>query len=328
MSLLPLTIATGEYDRVRPVIDGRVTVEGCDVNYLPITIEEGSYRTFTNHEFDVAEVSLSNYTVGRSRGEIPYIAIPVFTSRMFRHSAIYVHADAGIERPEDLKGREVGVPVYSMTAALWVRGMLADDYGVAASDIHWRTGGLEQPGRYGRFQLNLPPEIRVDPIPGDKSLSPLLAAGELPAVITARAPSCFDGDRVRRLFVDYRIAEEDYYRRTGFFPIMHVLVMRESLAEAHPWLPSSIYKAFLEAKNLAVRELDDVTALKVSNPFHTAALDEARALMGDDIWPYGFADNRDALEAITRWSLEQGLSQRKMTPEELFHPSTHERARV
>ncbi len=328
MSLLPLTIATGDYDRVRPVIDGRVAVEGCDVNYLPITIEEGSYRTFTNHEFDVAEVSLSNYMIGRSRGEIPYIAIPVFTSRMFRHSSIYVRADAGIEGPADLKGREVGVPVYSMTAALWVRGMLADDHGVQASDIAWRTGGLEQPGRYGKFALNLPPEIEVTPIPADRALSEMLAAGDLPALMTARAPSCFDGDKVRRLFTDYRAAEADYYRRTGFFPIMHVLAVRESLAEAHPWLTSSLYKAFLKAKNLCVAELDDVTALKVSNPFHTAALDEAKALMGDDIWPYGFADNRDALEAMTRWSFEQGLSARRLTPEELFHPASRERARV
>lgn len=329
MDRLSITIATGDYDRVRPVIDGRVGVEGCAVNYMPVTIEEASYRAFTNHEFDVAEVSLSSYIIGRSRGELPYIAIPVFTSRMFRHSAIYVRADAGIERPEDLKGRAVGVPVYAMTAALWVRGMLKDDYAVQPSDIVWRTGGLEQPGRYGRFTLDLPPEIRVEPIASDETLSGMLDSGALPALVTARAPSCFrPGGEVTRLFEDGQAAEADYYRRTGFFPIMHVLVVRESLAKTHPWLPASLYKAFLAAKNLCLAELYDTTALKVSSPWLISGIEAARELMGEDIWPYGFDDNRAALEAMTRWSVEQGMAVRKMDPAELFHPTTRERARV
>ena len=231
MAKLPVTIATGDYDRVRPIVDGRVSVEGCEVAYFPIPIEETSYRTFTNAEFDVAEVSLSSFVLARSRGEIPYIGLPVFTSRMFRHSAIYVRADSGIEGPGDLKGREVGVPVYAMTAALWVRGMLAEEYGVMPSDIVWRTGGLEQPGRYGAFRLDLPPAIEVRPLPPERSLSAMLAAGRLPALVSARAPSCFgagDGP-VRRLFPDYRAAEEAYYRKSGLYPIMHLVAMRESL---------------------------------------------------------------------------------------------------
>ena len=329
MAQLPVTIATGDYDRVRPIIDGRVAVEGCDVSYFPITIEETSYRTFTNAEFDAAEVSLSSFVLARSRGEIPYIGLPVFTSRMFRHSAIYVRADAGIESPADLKGREVGVPVYAMTAALWVRGMLAEEYGVAASDIAWRTGGLEQPGRYGAFPLDLPPEISVRPLPPGRSLSAMLVAGELSALISARAPSCFDGGgAVRRLFPNYRAAEEAYYRKTGLYPIMHLVAMRESLAEAHPWLPASLYKAFLRAKTMAVDALGDVTAPHVSLPWVAAEYEAMRTLLGPDIWPYGLEDNLRELRAVVRYSHAQGLAIREMDPAELFHPSTRERARV
>ena len=329
MAQLPITIATGDYDRVRPVIDGRVAVEGCEIAYFPIPIEETSYRTFTNAEFDVAEVSLSSFVLARSRGEIPYIGLPVFTSRMFRHSAIYVRADSGIESPADLKGREVGVPVYAMTAALWVRGMLEDDYGVTPSDIVWRTGGLEQPGRYGAFRLDLPPEIVVAPLPDGRSLSAMLAAGEIPALVSARAPSCFaDGDAVRRLFPDYRAAEEAYYRKTGLYPIMHLVVLRESLAEAHPWLPASLYKTFLKAKNIAVAALGDATAPHVSLPWIAAEIEAMRALLGPDIWPYGFRDNLRELQAVTRYSHAQGLAAREMDPAELFHPATRESARV
>ena len=330
MAKLPVTIATGDYDRVRPLIDGRVAVEGCEIAYFPVPIEETSYRTFTNAEFDVAEVSLSSFVLARSRGEIPYIGLPVFTSRMFRHSAIYVRADSGIARPEDLKGREVGVPVYAMTAALWVRGMLEDEYGVMPSDISWRTGGLEQPGRYGAFALDLPPEISVRPLPAGRSLSAMLAAGEIPALVSARAPSCFAGGdgEIRRLFPDYRAAEEAYYRKTGLYPIMHLVAMRESLAEAHPWLPASLYKAFRAAKAMAIAALGDATAPHVSLPWVAAETEAMRALLGPDIWPYGFEDNRRELAAVARYSHAQGLAVREMDPAELFHPATRESARV
>ena len=330
MATLPITIATGDYDRVRPILDGRVAVEGCEIAYFPIPIEETSYRIFTNAEFDVAEVSLSSFVLARSRGEIPYIGLPVFTSRMFRHSAIYIRADSGIENPADLKGREVGVPVYTMTAALWVRGMLAEEYGVMPSDIVWRTGGLEQPGRYGAFKPDLPPDIAVHPLPPGRSLSAMLASGELSALISARAPSCFEGSdgAIRRLFPDYRQAEEAYYRKTGLYPIMHLVAMRESLAAAHPWLPASLYKAFLKAKNLAVAALGDATAPHVSLPWIAAEIEATRRLLGPDIWPYGFQDNLRELQAVVRYSHAQGLATREMDPAELFHPTTRESARV
>ncbi|MDE0056637.1 MAG: ABC transporter substrate-binding protein, partial [Defluviicoccus sp.] len=197
------------------------------------------------------------------------------------------------------------------------------------SDIVWRTGGLEQPGRYGAFTLDLPPEIAVKPLPGGRSLSAMLAAGEIPALISARAPSCFGaGDDVRRLFPDYRAAEEAWYRKTELYPIMHLVVLRESLAEAHPWLPASLYKAFLEAKNIAVAALGDATAPHVSLPWIAAEIEATRALLGPDIWPYGFRDNLRELQAVARYSHAQGLAAREMDPEELFHPATRESARV
>lgn len=328
MPRLRLTIATGNYDRVRPLIDGRVTVEGCEVNYLCLGPEEAFYRAFTNREFDVTELSFSSYMIARSRGIADYIAVPVFLSRMFRHSAIYIRKDAGITRPEDLKGRTVGVPVYAMTAALWVRGMLAEQYAVNPGDIHWVTGGLEQPGRYGKYPLNLPPHIRVEPIPADRSLSDMMARGELSALISARAPSCFGNGAVVRLFPDYREHEREYYRKTRLFPIMHGLAVREDLARQEPWLPSSLFKAFSQARRMALTELREVAALHAMLPWLPAEIDETVALMGEEFWPYGFKPNLPELEAMTRWSFEQGLAVRKLDPKELFHPATLEQARI
>lgn len=328
MSDLRLTIMTGCYDRIDPLRDGRVRVEGCKINYLCMGPEEGFYRAFANQEFDVTELSFSSYIISHSRGLSKYIAVPVFLSRMFRHSAIYIRSDADIRTPADLKGRAVGVPVYAMTAALWARGMLADEYGVRPADVTWLTGGLEEPGRYGKYPLNLPPEIKVEAIPSDQSLSGMLSRGEITALISARAPSCFDGMSVVRLFPDFRIQEKDYYRKTKLFPIMHGLAIREELARREPWLPSSIYKAFLEAKRVAMEDNREVAALKVTAPWIAAELEETEELMGRDFWQYGFKQNLPELEVMTRWSFEQGLAVKQLDPKELFHPATLEQARI
>jgi 4,5-dihydroxyphthalate decarboxylase len=328
MSRLQLTIMTSNYDRIEPLRDGRVQVEGCDVNYLCMGPEEGFYRAFTNKEFDVTELSFSSYIISRSRGLRNYIAVPVFLSRMFRHSAIYIRRDSGIRRPEDLKGRAVGVPVYAMTASLWVRGMLADEYGVMPGDIKWLTGGLEEPGRYGKFPLNLPPHIHVEAIPNNQTLSEMLAHGEITALVSARAPSCFDGKQIVRLFPDYCALEKEYYRKTKLFPIMHCLAIREDLTNSEPWLPSSVYKAFLDAKRIAMKDMRDVAALKVTAPWIAAEIEETIELMGDDYWTYGFQRNLPELEVMTRWSFEQGLAVSRLDPKELFHPATLEQARV
>lgn len=330
MARLPLTVCTGDYDRIRALADGRIGIEGCEVNYLAMNPEQAFYRAWNNQEFDVTELSGSSYILARSTGWDNYIAVPVFPSRMFRHSGIYIRADAGIEKPEDLKGRAVGIPVYAMTAALWIRGMLQDDYGVAPSDIHWRTGGLEEGGRKPKFAPNLPPDIDVTPISDDQTLSAMLADGEITALVSAREPSCFTGGGgdIVRLFPDFRAAEKEWYARSGLFPIMHVLAIRKSLAEREPWLATSVLKAFTQAKDMCLVEMSDVTALAVSMPWIAAELAETRALLGEDIWPYGFQENLKELETMCRWSKAQGIAAREMAPEELFHPATLDRARI
>jgi 4,5-dihydroxyphthalate decarboxylase len=329
MSRLAITIATWDYDRVRALADGRVRAEGCDINYLTMPVEEILERAFFHHEFDVAEIGFSPYLIALSRGVAPYLAIPAFLSRMFRHSAIYIRGDRGIQSLPDLKSRRVGVPEYQMSAALWVRGLLQDEFGVAAADINWVQGGLETPGRRDKFPLNLPAGFPLVSA-GDKTLSQLLAEGELDAVISARAPSCLVAGRspVRRLFPDYRAAERDYFRLTGIFPIMHAVGVRRDVAERHPWLPASLYKAFAQAKRLADAELSELTALKIGLPWLTAEFDATRELMGDDFWSYGVERNRRTLELMARYSYEQGLAVRPLAVEEMFVPSTLNETRV
>jgi 4,5-dihydroxyphthalate decarboxylase len=330
MSRLPITIATWDYDRVRMLADGRVRVEGCDVNYITMPVEEILERAFFHREFDVAEIGFSPYLIALSRGVAPYVAIPAFLSRMFRHSAIYIRADSGIESPADLKGKRVGVPEYQMSAAMWVRGLLHDEFGVAAADIDWVQGGLETPGRRDKFPLNLPDGFPLVSAANGKTLSQLLAEGALDAVISARQPSCFVAGHplVRRLFPDYRAVERDYFRRTGVFPIMHAVGIRRDVAEKHPWLPASAYKAFVQAKRLADAEFSEVTALKIGLPWLTAEFDATREVMGNDFWSYGVEPNRKTLELMARYSYEQGLAVRRISVEEMFAPSTLHEIRV
>ena len=330
MAKLPITIATWDYDRVRPIMDGRVQVEGCEVNYLPMPPEECFHRAYFNGEFEVSEIGLSPFLIALSRGTAPYTGIPVFLSRMFRHSAIYVRTDRGIERPEDLRGKKVGVPEFQMSAAMWARGALQDDFGVRVDEMNWFQAGLENPGRRDKFPLNLPPGFPLAPLPGGKSLSDGLASGELGAVFSARAPSCYlkGTAPVRRLFEDYETVEKDYYRRTGIFPIMHGLGVRNDVHAKHPWLASSLYKAYCEANRIAQRDLFEVVALKIGLPWIASQAEEARRLIGPDVWPYGVEANRTTLEAMTAYSFQQGLSVRKLAVEELFAASTLEETKV
>ena len=246
MSRLSITVASWDYDRVRAISDGRVRVEGCDVNYLTMPVEECFERAFFHGEFEVAEIGFSPYLIALSRGEAPYVAVPAFLSRTFRHSAIYVRNDRGIERPQDLRGKRIGVPEYQMSAAMWVRGFLQDDFGIAAAEIEWVQAGLENAGRRDKFPLNLPKGFPLTTGGPGGTLSGMLAEGRLDAVISARPPSCFIAGHpnVRRLFPDYRSAERDYFVRTGLFPIMHAVGIRRDVAQQHPWLPASVYKAF------------------------------------------------------------------------------------
>ncbi len=330
MGKLPLTVATWDYDRVQALVDGRVRIEGCDVNYLTLAPEETFFRAFGNCEFDVAEMSMSSYLIALSRGQCGYQAIPVFPSRCFRHSAIYIRTDRGIDKPQDLRGRVVGVPEYQMTAALWARGILADEYGVAAHEMRWRNGGLEETGRHEKLSLDLPPNISLEPIAADETLSEMLRTGAIDAVVTARAPSSFTrgAPNVGRLFPDFRSVEKAYFKKTGIFPIMHVLGIRKELLAQQPWLASSVFKAFVEAKTACLPNFESTAALRLMLPWVVSEVDDTRQVMGDDFWPYGFAENRVTLEAAVKYSAEQGLSRRRMTVEEMFVPSTLETVRI
>lgn len=310
-------------DRSRPLLDGRVAVEGATLRRDP---EEDDIfrRALRERCFEVSELSMSSHIVTTARGDAPYVGVPVFLSRAFRHSAIYVRADRGIRSAADLAGRTVGLPEYQQTAALWVRAMLREHYGADTRTIAWRTGGLERPGAGERVALTLPPGLDVRPIGAEETLNGMLADGRLDAIIGPRPPSCFARGTapVVRLFPDYRREEEAYYRATGFFPIMHLLTVRKDVAEAHPWLPAALFHAFGKAKALSLAELRMVNVLRVSLPWITAEAEAAFETFGGDPWPYGFARNRREIEAMIRFAVADGMVSTPVTPEALFHPST------
>jgi len=330
MAKLRVSLAVAPYDRTRPILDGRVTVDGCEIVASALEPEEMFFRAYRYQDFDITELSLSTHLLTTARGDAPFVGIPAFLSRSFRHASIIVRTDRGIRTPADLKGKTVGLPEYQQTANVWVRGMLKDEYGVDASDVRWRGGGMEEPGRAERTPITLPPPIDLQRIPSDRTLSQMLATGELDAVMGPRPPSYFGkpGVPVARLFPDYRAAEEAYFKKARMFPIMHILGIRKTLHEQHPWLAANIYKAFVEAKKLAVAELQHAGRLAVTLPWLVAEYQATRALMGDDYWSYGVAANRSEFEALGRYAVEQGLAARPITPEELFAPSTLQAARV
>jgi 4,5-dihydroxyphthalate decarboxylase len=324
MAEINISIACGDYDRVRALKDRRVRVDGCEVTFIPMGPEELFFRALRYAEFDVAELSFNSYMMLTARDECPYVAIPVFPSRMFRHSAIYIRTDRGIAGPEDLKGQIVGVPEYQQTANVWMRGILAEEYGVMDSDIHWRTGGQEEPGRDERTPLMLQHDIDVQPIPNDRYLSEMMLAGEIDAFMTARAPSVWLNrePNIGRLWPDYMTVERDYYRRTGNFPIMHLVGIRKDVVQKHEWLPASLLKAFVQAKQIALAEIPEVAALNVSLPWVDVFQEQVQDFMGTDYWPYGIDDCRDEIETLIRYSWEQGLLARQLTVEDIFHPAT------
>jgi 4,5-dihydroxyphthalate decarboxylase len=263
------------------------------------------------------------------RGGFPYVAVPVFPSRMFRHSSIYVRSDSGIKQPSDLRGRLVGIPEYQMTVGLWARGLLSDVYNVRPNELKWRTGGLEMPGRKEKQALNLPKGYDVQPIPADKTLSAMLAAGEIDALISAIRPSCWRiAPNVVRLFPDYRQAEKEYFRQTGVFPIMHILGVRRDMAERHAWLPASVFKAFEESKAMCMTALEEFGTLAVTLPWLIPELEETKELMGENFWPYGIEENRKSLESLTRYVHEQGLTSRQVAVDELFTAGTRTQVKV
>jgi 4,5-dihydroxyphthalate decarboxylase len=330
MPKLQLTFACGAYDRVRALMDGRAQIEGVDLQVFPLEPEECFARAFRSQDFDITELSGSSHLLTTARGDSHYVGIPAFVSRVFRHSAFYIRTDRGIRGPEDLRGRLVGLPEYQMTACLWARGILADEYGVKPEEVRWRNGGQEQPGRTERTAITLPPHIDLRPIPADRTLSGMLEAGELDALVTARAPSCFvrGAPNVARLFPDFRTAEEAYFRKTRMFPIMHLIGIRRSLVQQHPWLAASVMKAFEQSRQVAMHELRQVGTLFVSLPWLGDDLMRAEAVMGQDYWRYGVGANRLELESMVRWARADGLVSREMAVEEMFAASALDPARI
>ena len=326
MANLTLSLAMGDYDRTRPIADGRVKIDGVDPTCMLLSPEEMFFRAFRHAAFDISELSLSSYSISVALGEPHYIAIPVFLSRAFRHTSIYVRKDRGINHPTDLRGRRIGIAEYQLSANVWFRGILEDEYGVKPSEILWIRGGMDTPGRPEKIKVNLPPDIQLVDAPEGDTLNAMLQRGDIDGFVGPRSPRCFDeGDPViGRLFADTISEAEAYFTRTRIFPIMHVLGLRRSLADTHPWLPGALLKAFTRAKRLAEEALADTSATKVTMPFVEDNLSRARSLMGAGIWSYGLQQNLPVLETFLRYHFEQGLSPRHVRAEELFHPATTE----
>lgn len=321
---LPLAFACPPYDRILPLAQGRVVPQGIRLNYISLEVEEIFWRQLRNQEFDVSESSLSSYVMLRSRGDERFIAIPVFTSRYFRHSCVFINTDKGIREPRDLKGRVVGLPEYQITAVVWLRGIFQDEYGVHPRDVHWRSGGEEEPGRKEKIDLHLPPDIDLQPIPPDKYLSRMLEEGELDAMFTARAPSSFEkgSPNVAQLFENPREVEEQYYLKTGIFPIMHTVILKRDIYEKNPWIAMNLYKAFCRAKDMVIKSYLETAALHVTLPWVHEEMERTKKILGEDWWPYGLKKNRKVLETFLRYHHDQGLSRKLLSVEELFAPET------
>jgi 4,5-dihydroxyphthalate decarboxylase len=325
MPNLNLSVAVGDYDRNRPLMNGAVRIDGVDPVFMTLSPEEIFFRAFRSVDFDICELSLSSYTLKTALGECPYVGIPAFVSKAFRHTSIYVRTDR-IREPADLKGRKVGVPEYQLTANVWARAILEDDFGVRPADIHWIRGGIEEPGRPEKIAVKLPDGVRLDNAPDGATISGLLESGDIDGFIAPRPPSFIERGHpnVGWLFRDPVAAAKEWYQRTKIFPIMHLIGIRRTLVEKHPWLPVAVFKAFEQSKAAALAALSDTSATKVTLPFVEETLKSVRDLMGEDYWSYGVAPNRDTLEYFLRHHHAQGLSPRLMKVEELFHPSVYE----
>ena len=326
MGKIHLTLACWDYDRTRALQEGKVQVEGVELTYLPLRVEETFWRMLRYQEFDAAELSMGSYLVAREKGSPRLIAIPVFPSRAFRHSCIYINTDSGMREPKDLVGKRVGVPEYQITMAIWARGILQHEYGVQPEKMKWFTGGEEHPGREDKVRHDLPRGIDIRPIGPDQTLSSMLERGEIDAVISAHMPSPFvrRSPKVRRLITNFREVESDYYRRTKIFPIMHTVALREEVYERNPWVAQSLCKAFAESKRICQESMYEFSALKYMLAWSIEEMEKDREIFGEDLWPYGLEANRHVLETLVRYAHEQGLIKTPPDLKSLFAPNTLE----
>lgn len=316
MDKVALTLAIGDYEHTRDLASGRVSVQGATLNVLTLTPEEAFFRFTHFREWEVSEMSMGKYVSLRSQDDESIAAIPVFPSRVFRHSMIYVRDGGKLTRPEQLKGARVGVPEWAQTAVIYARGYLAHQAGVPLDAVDWVQAGVNEAGRVEKVKLKLPAGVRLKPEPG-RSLNDMLLAGDLDAVLSARPPRSL-GQGIRRLFPDYVAAEEAYFRETGVFPIMHVVVIKSDILARHPWLAMNLYKAFEEAKHRSIERLSDITASHAPFAWLAPYAERMKALFGEDFWPYGLERNRKTLQAFVDFAFEQGVCHRKLAVEELF----------
>lgn len=316
---IQLSLAISDYDHVRDLINGRVRPEGIDLIPMELPIEEIFYRMFSFAEWDVAEFSMAKYVSMIGAGTAPFRAIPVFPSRVFRQSAFYVATGASVRSPEDLVGKRIGIPEWAQTAGIYARAFLQHQCGIRLDDIHWIQAGVNQAGRTEKAVLSLPDGIAIEQI-RDRSLNELLLTGDIDGIISAREPAAFlaRDPRIARLWSDYRPIEEGYYRDTGVFPIMHVIVIRNEMLSRHPWIAMNLFRAFDEAKANSLKSLSSIVNSSVAIPWVQQAYDHAQEVLGENFWPYGIEGNQQTLEAFLRYCNEQGVTQRAVSVEELF----------
>jgi 4,5-dihydroxyphthalate decarboxylase len=325
---LPVTLACGLYDRMLRLYTGEVKPDGLDLRFLANDEPRDIFdRMAGKLEFDASEMSISEHVSQLGAGRRDFVALPVFVSRVFRHGFIAINRKSGIRKPKDLEGKRVGVPLYTMSAALWIRGLLQNEYDVDLSRIHWVQGALKAAGAHGNpaaMPLLKPVPIEVNT--SGKPLNKMLADRDVDAVISSRSVEGLDANPdIARLFPDYREVEKDYYRRTRIFPIMHLIVIRRALYEAHPFVAQSLYEACCESRRLALNLMRELGALRYMLPWLTADIDEIDQVFGGDPWPYGVEPNRPTLEALIDYMVQQAFIPRKIPIEDLFVP-VNERA--
>jgi 4,5-dihydroxyphthalate decarboxylase len=326
---LHLTLATTDYDHVRDLTNGVVRPEGIVLTGFVLPVEEVFFRFIKNREWDVSEMSFGKFIGFASQGNSPFVGIPVFPSRVFRHSAFYVRADRGIKSPKDLEGKSVGIPEWAQTAGIYARGFLAETAGVDLTKIKWVQAGMNEAGREEKVEFKLPPGIQYQQR-RDTSISAMLLSGEIDAAISARVPDAFakGGAKIVRLYPDYRQDEMAYHAATGIYPIMHVVAMRRAVFERYPWVAMNLYKAFDEAKARSLERIRDLTASRIPVPWAAAIADEFGKGFGADPFPYGLEANRKTLDAFCRFAHDQGITAKRLTPDDLFPKEVRASVRV
>jgi 4,5-dihydroxyphthalate decarboxylase len=326
---LHLTLATTDYDHVRDLVNGVVRPEGITLTAFVLPVEEVFYRFIKNREWDISEMSFGKFIGFASQGNSPFVGIPVFPSRVFRHSAFYVRAERGIGTPKDLEGKRVGIPEWAQTAGIYARGFLAETAGVDLRKIHWIQAGMNQAGREEKVEFKLPAGIQYEQR-RDTSISAMLLSGEVDAAISARVPDAFEkgGGKIVRLYPEYRSEEARYHAATGIFPIMHVIAMRRAVFDRYPWVAMNLFKAFDEAKQRSLERVRDLTASRIPVPWSAAISGEWGKNFGDDPFPYGLEENRKTLEAFCRFAHTQGITAKQLAPDDLFPKEVRARVRV